>query len=187
MLKVLWKKKGKEKVKKAKNVQKPRVLRILFKIGDNFLHLRASCDTLTRFSRKFESRDVRSMLTCSFTFDSYFQIQQVRTYTLCKFVDCHTFRLFHQGDAPAPAPLAIPSSNSLTTAATSDTQLNHTEADKPDSESDEDDLSIPPGVILVTTPIDDLEEGRHSSNHGNMKDNSQYAERCKLPRRWCNV
>ena len=81
---------------------------------------------------------------------------------------------------PAPPPLAIPSSHALSTATPSVTQVNRTETEKLDSESDDDDLSIPPGVILVTTPIEDLShnegtpdernhvtEGRHSSDHGN--------------------
>jgi len=65
---------------------------------------------------------------------------------------------FYQGDAPAAPPLAISSSYSRATPEQKprDSQLNHIEADQLDSESDEDDLSIPPGVILVTTPIEDL-------------------------------
>lgn len=65
---------------------------------------------------------------------------------------------FFQGDAPAAAPLAIPSSYSGPTPELKprDSQLNHVETENLDSESDEDDLSIPPGVILVTTPIEDV-------------------------------
>lgn len=63
-----------------------------------------------------------------------------------------------KGDAPAAAPLAIPSSYSGPTPElkSDDSQLNHIETENLDSESDEDDLSIPPGVILVTTPIEDV-------------------------------
>ena len=64
-----------------------------------------------------------------------------------------------QGAPPVPAPLAVPSSTVLITEDHLITQHalpNHTETEKPDSEPDEDDLSMPPGVILVTTPIDDL-------------------------------
>lgn len=80
---------------------------------------------------------------------------------------------FYQGDAPAPAPLAIHSSYSLRTQELKprDTQLNHIEIDKLDSESDEDDLSIPPGVILVTTPIEDLSRNEGTpGEHTNITD-----------------
>ena len=75
--------------------------------------------------------------------------------------DCHVINLnlfFFQGDAPVAAPLAIPSSYSGPTLELKprDSQLNHVETENLDSESDEDDLSIPPGVILVTTPIEDV-------------------------------
>ncbi|XP_078372773.1 uncharacterized protein LOC144656426 isoform X2 [Oculina patagonica] len=89
-----------------------------------------------------------------------------------------------KGDAPAPPPKAIPSAHALTTAAPSDTQLDNKETEKLESESDDDDLSIPPGVILVTTPIEDLSrnegtpnernhviEGRHSSVQGPVQHN----------------
>ena len=87
----------------------------------------------------------------------------------------------YQGDAPAAPPLTIPSSYSRTTPEVKprDSQLHHIETDKLDSESDEDDLSIPPGVILVTTPIGEscndansgegtyTTDGKPSSNQGN--------------------
>ena len=45
--------------------------------------------------------------------------------------------------------------------------------DRPDSEPDEDDVSIPPGVILVTTPIDDLSHNEGLSNgYGNSMESS---------------
>lgn len=89
-------------------------------------------------------------------------------------VRCLAVTLFpfpYQGDAPAAPPLAIPSAYSSTTpepgdSKPRDSQLNHIEPDKLDSESDEDDLSIPPGVILVTTPIDDLSRREGTPSEG---------------------
>ena len=43
-------------------------------------------------------------------------------------------------------------------------QGDNTETDKVDLEQDEDDISIPPDVILVTTPIDDLSQIEELSN-----------------------
>ncbi|KAJ7378489.1 hypothetical protein OS493_023024 [Desmophyllum pertusum] len=72
-----------------------------------------------------------------------------------------------KGDAPARAPLAVPSSCALTTEDLKprDTQTNHRmEKDQLDSDSDEDDTSLPPGVILVTTPIEDLSRNENASD-----------------------
>jgi len=73
-----------------------------------------------------------------------------------------------KGETPAAPPLAIPSAYSRTTPESKphDSQLNHIEPDKLDSESDEDDLSIPPGVILVTTPIEDLSRKEGTPSEG---------------------
>lgn len=83
--------------------------------------------------------------------------------------------MFHfQGAPPIPSPLAIPSSTSVLIIEdlnSCETQPDHT--DKPDSETDEDDLSIPPGVILVTTPIDDLSHNEGVvHNHNNVMGDS---------------
>jgi len=68
-----------------------------------------------------------------------------------------------------PAPLAVPYSTSQHITKDSipsdGLQGDNTEADKVDLEQDEDDISIPPGVILVTTPIDDLSQIEELSNN----------------------
>ena len=78
-----------------------------------------------------------------------------------------------QGDAPESAPLAIPSSYSGPTPELKprDSQLNHTETENLDSDSDEDDLSIPPGVILVTDPMDEMaRKADNPEEHTNIAD-----------------
>lgn len=70
-----------------------------------------------------------------------------------------------KGDTPAPPPLAVPSPLSSSTALNShDAEVNHAEICRQNSESDEDDFSIPPGVILVTTPIEELSHDEKTSN-----------------------
>lgn len=71
----------------------------------------------------------------------------------------------HQGDTPAPPPLAVPSPLSTSTELNShDAEVNHAEICRQNSESDEDDFSIPPGVILVTTPMEELSHDEKTSN-----------------------
>lgn len=68
-----------------------------------------------------------------------------------------------------PAPLAVPhqpSQHITKDSIPSDgLQGDNTETDKVDLEQDEDDISIPPGVILVTTSIDDLSQIEELSNN----------------------
>jgi len=86
----------------------------------------------------------------------------------------YLIELASKGAPPIPSPLAIPSSTSVLIIEdlnSSETQPDHT--DKPDSETDENDLSIPPGVILVTTPIDDLSHNEGVvHNHNNVMGDS---------------
>ena len=80
---------------------------------------------------------------------------------------------FFQGDAPEAAPLAIPSSYSGPTPELKprDSQLNHIETENLDSDSDEDDLSILPGVTLVTAPMDEMaHKADNPDEHTNKTD-----------------
>lgn len=81
----------------------------------------------------------------------------------------YLIELASKGSPPVPAPLAVPhqpSQHITKDSIPSDgLQGDNTETDKVDLEQDEDDISIPPGVILVTTPIDDLSQIEELSNN----------------------
>ena len=71
----------------------------------------------------------------------------------------------HQGDTPTPPPVTVPSPRSSSTDLNSqDAEVNHVEIDRRNSESEEDDVSLPPGVILVTTPMEELPHDEKESN-----------------------
>ena len=48
-----------------------------------------------------------------------------------------------------------------------ETSSDRSELETPDSETDEDDPSLPPGVTLVTTVIDDLSRNEACEQHVN--------------------
>ena len=82
----------------------------------------------------------------------------------CKLISLFTTCVY-QGDEPIPPPLAVPSPcASSTQLHPRDTEVNHIETYRRESESDEDDVSIPPGVILVTTPIEELSRDENASS-----------------------
>lgn len=73
-------------------------------------------------------------------------------------------KLAAKGDTPTPPPVTVPSPRSSSTDLNSqDAEVNHVEIDRRNSES-EDDVSLPPGVILVTTPMEELPHDEKESN-----------------------
>lgn len=83
----------------------------------------------------------------------------------------YLIELASKGAPPIPAPQALPFSTAVVITEehliSHDTQQSHTETKTPDSEPEEDDFSIPPGVILVTTPIYDLSHNEETANDVN--------------------
>lgn len=74
-------------------------------------------------------------------------------------------KLAAKGDTPTPPPVTVPSPRSSSTDLNSqDAEVNHVEIDRRNSESEEDDVSLPPGVILVTTPMEELPHDEKESN-----------------------
>lgn len=96
----------------------------------------------------------------------------------------YLIELASKGSPPKSAPLAVPRSTSVQITDDQilyDTYPYHTETDKLDSETDEDDDSIPPGVILVTTPIDDLSSHNNgASNEKNITEDPSLLSRAVL-------
>ena len=71
-----------------------------------------------------------------------------------KILSCESSCFIRKGSPPVPAPHALPKSPQLNSG--SETRSDNSDSETPDSEPDEDNLSTPAGVILVTAAVENL-------------------------------
>lgn len=77
-----------------------------------------------------------------------------------KILCCESSCFIPKGAPPVPAPHALPKSPQQNSG--SETRSDNSDSETPDSEPDEDNLSTPAGVTLVTAAIDNLSHNQQT-------------------------